>query len=226
MAHHSGFNILELFLKGDWVVWPIASLSVVSLTIALERGVVLVIQNMKMKPERFANTFEEMFKRNNGDKMKTAEEMIPYLRKRGGVCSAIAEEIFVKYKDGVSKGFGPIDMKQWMTGGAEAKAVVQLPSLESHLGALAVISNVSTLMGLFGTVYGMIQSFFEMSKSVGGVKADEMAGGISVALVATLLGLTVAIPSLLLFSYMKSVVEGFVVQLEEATSRVIDILAS
>jgi biopolymer transport protein ExbB len=221
-----GFNIMELYAKGDWVIWPIAALSVVSLTITVERAIVLIIQNFKLKPERFASVFDELLKRNNGDRMRAVDEMLPFVRKKGGVCGAIAEEVLVKYKDGVSKGLGPVDLRQWMTQAAESKAIVQIPELEAHLGALAVISNVATLMGLFGTVYGMIQSFFQMSKSVGGVKADEMAGGIAVALIATLTGLVVAIPSLVLYNYMKSLIEGFVVQLEEATSSVVDKLVS
>jgi biopolymer transport protein ExbB len=227
MAHSgSGFNIMELFVKGDWVVWPIVALSVIAVTITLERAVVLIIQNLKLKPEKFALLFEETFKRNNGDKMKTVDELIPIVRKRGGVCGSIAEAVLVKFKDGTAKKFGPIDLKQWLSSSAESQAAVQLPSLESHLSWLAVISNISTLMGLFGTVYGMIEAFWEMSKAVGGVKADQMAGGISVALVCTLLGLTVAIPSLVLYSWMKGMIENYVVQLEEATARVIDTLVS
>ncbi|MDO8624716.1 MAG: MotA/TolQ/ExbB proton channel family protein, partial [Candidatus Diapherotrites archaeon] len=185
---------------------------------------ILVLQNMKLKPEKFAIMFEAAFQRNNGDRMKTVDELLPVVRKRGGVCGAIVEEIMVKYKDGVSKNLGPVDLRQWMTGGAESKAIVELPQLESHLSALAVISNVSTLMGLFGTVYGMIEAFNAMSKAVGGVKADEMAGGIAVALIATLGGLTVAIPSLILFNWIKGIISSWVVQVEETSSRVIDTL--
>ena len=115
----SGFNIMELLVKGDWVVWPILALSVIALTITIERAVVLIIQNLKLKPEKFALMFEESYKRNNGDKMKTVDELLPYVKKRGGVCGAIAEEVLVKYKDGISKRFGPIDLKQWLSSAAE-----------------------------------------------------------------------------------------------------------
>jgi biopolymer transport protein ExbB len=120
----------------------------------------------------------------------------------------------------------PIELKTWMKTGVEERANVELPALEAHLGALAVISNVATLCGLFGTVIGMIQSFTSMANSPGGVKADEMAGGIAVALVCTAGGLVVAVPSLILYNVLKGFIEGFVLQIEDASVEMIDILAS
>ncbi|MBL8027458.1 MAG: MotA/TolQ/ExbB proton channel family protein, partial [Fibrobacteres bacterium] len=108
----------------------------------------------------------------------------------------------------------------------EQRAGVELMVLENHLSALAVIANVSTLMGLFGTVVGMISSFTAMANSPGGVKADEMAGGIAIALVATAGGLVVAIPSLIVYNVLKgAVIENYVAQVEECCINVVDALA-
>jgi biopolymer transport protein ExbB len=106
----------------------------------------------------------------------------------------------------------------------EAQANVELPWLDKHLPALAVISNVSTLCGLFGTVIGMIESFTAMSNAPGGVKADEMAGGIAVALVATAGGLCVAVPSLIIYNLIKGAIESYVSQIEEMSMRITDTL--
>jgi biopolymer transport protein ExbB/TolQ len=91
--------------------------------------------------------------------------------------------------------------------------------------ALAVIANIATLMGLFGTVVGMIESFTAMANSPGGVKADEMAGGIAIALVATAFGLVVAVPSLVLYNFIKSTTENYVLAIEECAMKTVDTLA-
>lgn len=221
-----GMNFVQLYISGGWPMYPITLLAVVMLTITLERLIVIFLQNIKLKPEKFVIAFEDAFKRNNFDKLRTVEEMLQFTQKRGGICGDILVTAMIKWKDGMSKRMNPIELKKWMTDAVESKAVVELPALESHLGALAVIANVSTLMGLFGTVFGMIEAFAAMANSPGGVKADEMAGGIAIALVCTLGGLVVAIPSLILYNWMKAFIEGFVIQIEETANKVIDTLAT
>jgi biopolymer transport protein ExbB len=224
-AKGNGVNILQMFIQGGWVMYPILLLSVVAITITIERLIVVFLQSARLKPERFGEMFEATLKKHNFDKLRTVDEMMAFVKKRGGVCAEILGESMLKFKDGVVKRMNPIEIKGWMRGGAEAKANTALMDLESHLNWLAVISNVATLMGLFGTVFGMIESFNAMSHAVGGVKADEMAGGIAVALVATLFGLTVAIPSLLLYNWIKGVIEDYIVRIEETVTNLIDVLA-
>jgi biopolymer transport protein ExbB len=131
---------------------------------------------------------------------------------------------FTKFLDGTKKGMSASELKQWVSGAVEAQASIELPWLDKHLVALAVISNVSTLCGLFGTVIGMIQSFTAMANAPGGVKADEMAGGIAVALVATAGGLCVAVPSLLLYNLIKGSIENYVTEIEEMAVKITDTL--
>ena len=222
----SGVDLLAMVIKGGWVMYPIVILSVASITLFIERSIVLLVQNFKLKPEKFIKMFEEAFERNNKDKKKTVEELIPIVQKRGGVCAEIVSAAMEKYLDGTAKNLSPVDLKQWMNHAAESRATVEIATLENRLGWLAVFSNVATLMGLFGTVYGMIESFAAMANSPGGVKADEMAGGIAIALVATLFGLVVAIPSLMLYNLLKGIIEGYVLKIEDATNVAIDYLLS
>jgi biopolymer transport protein ExbB len=152
-----------------------------------------------------------------------AEELC---KKKGGIMAEIMLAVCHKYRDGVEKKMHPAELKEWMKKSAEEYAGVELQALDSHLSALAVISNVSTLMGLFGTVIGMIEAFTAMANSPGGVKADEMAGGIAIALVATAGGLVVAVPSLILYNLIKgAVIETYVSQVEEAVIKSVDALA-
>ncbi len=95
--------------------------------------------------------------------------------------------------------------------------------LERYLNALGTIAAVGPLLGLLGTVFGMIEIFSSMMKHGAGDPAS-LAGGISVALITTAAGLTVAIPSLILHRYFERVVDEFVVSMEEEALKLIDVL--
>lgn len=95
--------------------------------------------------------------------------------------------------------------------------------LERYLNALGTIAAVGPLLGLLGTVFGMIEIFSSMMKHGAGDPAS-LAGGISVALITTAAGLTVAIPSLIFHRYFERVVDDFVVGMEEESLRLIDTL--
>ncbi len=219
-----GTSMTQLFIAGGPVMYPIVLLSVVMLAVTIEKVIVVFRQRIRIQPEKYLNSFLDAFEKNNMDKIKTLDEMEVFAKKKRSMCSDFLLNIAQKYRVGVTKNLDPLEMKQWMTLAVEQQASIELPGLEVRLTALAVISNVSTLVGLFGTVVGMIEAFTAMANAPGGVKADEMAGGIAVALVATAGGLCVAVPSLLLYNIIKGSIENFVSEVEAFTIKVIDTL--
>ena len=90
----------------------------------------------------------------------------------------------------------------------------ELPKLEKFLNVLALIGSIAPLLGLFGTVYGMILSFDEIAKE--SVDKELMAKGISVALITTGTGLIIAIPAIIANNYYRARVEGFYRSTEDA----------
>jgi biopolymer transport protein ExbB len=93
--------------------------------------------------------------------------------------------------------------------------------LERFLNTLGTIAGISPLLGLLGTVIGMIKVFSAiLAHGVG--NANELAGGISEALITTAAGLTVAIPSFFFYRYFKGQVEEYVVSMEEQAINVIE----
>ncbi len=95
--------------------------------------------------------------------------------------------------------------------------------LETYLNALGTIASISPLLGLLGTVIGMIKVFSAiMLHGVG--DPGILAGGISEALITTAAGLTVAIPSLIFHRYFERLVDDYVVKMEEESLRLIDIM--
>jgi len=97
--------------------------------------------------------------------------------------------------------------------------------LERYLNTLGTIAAVTPLLGLLGTVMGMIRVFAEiMAQGTG--NASVLAGGISEALITTAAGLTVAIPALAMHRYFIGKIDGIVVELEQETIKLVDALHS
>ncbi len=95
-------------------------------------------------------------------------------------------------------------------------------NLERFLTTLGTIATAAPLLGLFGTVVGMIEIFG--SQSPGGTNPQQLAQGISIALYNTAFGIAISIPSLIFYRHFKNKVDGFVVQMEQAASKLIDIV--
>jgi biopolymer transport protein ExbB len=102
----------------------------------------------------------------------------------------------------------------------EGRAVTH--DLERFLTTLGTIASISPLMGLFGTVVGMIEIFGSQTPS--GSNPAILAHGISVALYNTGFGLLIAIPAMIFFRHFRAKVEGFVVEMEQLASRLVDIV--
>jgi len=101
-----------------------------------------------------------------------------------------------------------------------------IPNLEKRTGFLAVIGNVSTLMGLLGTVYGLIMSFAAVGRP--GIDAAEksnlLAAGIATAMNATFSGLTVAITSVMVYAVLKAKTQKIIDDLDEHSLRLVNAL--
>lgn len=95
--------------------------------------------------------------------------------------------------------------------------------MERYLGALGTIASISPLLGLLGTVTGMIRAFNEIvAHGVGNPAA--VAGGISEALIATASGLVVAIPSLIFYRYFRGRVDELVVRMEQEALKLVEVM--
>ena len=97
--------------------------------------------------------------------------------------------------------------------------------LERYLNALGTIATITPLMGLLGTVIGMIDVFSAITAHGVG-NAAILAGGISQALLTTAAGLSVAIPSLIMHRHFERKVDSFVVQMEQDALRLVEMLNS
>ena len=99
----------------------------------------------------------------------------------------------------------------------------EMPSIRSHLTALGTIASVSPLLGLLGTVIGMISVFTTLSQETA-VNATMLAGGISEALVTTAFGMVIAVPTLAFYNYFINRLQLLVLEMERISLRMVAIL--
>lgn len=111
----------------------------------------------------------------------------------------------------------------------EEAAELEIPRLEKHLPILATIAHVSPLLGLLGTVSGIIKSFQVIQQkaiAMTPVNPGDLAGGIWEALLATLAGLSVAIPTYVAYNYLVSQVDSLVYDMEHSATDLVNLLSS
>jgi biopolymer transport protein ExbB len=94
--------------------------------------------------------------------------------------------------------------------------------LERFLTSLGTIASIAPLMGLFGTVIGMIEIFGSQSPS--GANPQQLAHGISVALYNTAFGLLIAIPAMIFYRHFRALVYGFVVDMEQQAVKLVEVV--
>ena len=199
--------VLELLTAGGWLMVLIVLCSIVVLAICIER--LYTLNPKKIAPPHLLATVWKQLKGGEMDaaRLKTLKQSSPL----GRILAA-----------GLSNAYhGREVMKESIQ--EAAQHVVH--DLERYLNTLGTIAAISPLLGLLGTVVGMIRVFAEiMSQGTG--NASVLAGGISEALITTAAGLTVAIPALAMHRYFIGKIDAIVVELEQETIKLVDALHS
>lgn len=111
----------------------------------------------------------------------------------------------------------------------EETGLHEVPRLEKNLAVLATIAHITPLLGLLGTVTGMVRAFQviqEKATSLYPVNPGDLAGGIWEALLTTVAGLSVAIPTYVAYNYLVSRVDGLVLDMEKSASDLLNILTT
>lgn len=191
--------------KGGLLMIPLILCSLISFYIILER----FFRFWKMGPEGdgFWQRVEELLRG------KRKKEALDLCRKTPGpLAQVLAAGLRNEKEDAREKAI-------IRTGSREIR------SLEKNLRGLAIIANVAPLLGLLGTVTGMIKAFMKIQELKGAVNPGVLAGGIWEALITTAAGLTVAIVSLLAYHYFEGKVDEFSSLMKEIATRLLEILS-
>ena len=198
-------NLLSIFVKGGWVMLPIILCSVAAMAIIVER--VWSLRRQRICPRRLVEQIWQWAKSGHLDVARVSA-----LRAGSPLGQVLAAGLMnLQHSREV--------MKESIE---EAGRHVVL-ELEKYLNTLGTIAAVTPLLGLYGTVLGMIKIFSAISSSGVGNPAV-LAGGISEALFTTVAGLTVAIPSLMAHRYFQRRVDELVSTMEQEALKMVEIL--
>ena len=179
-------TMFELIMKGGVVGWLIILLSCVALGLVIDYAI--TIRRSKLAPVEDIATFKDLVEKKDLARLKDVAEAKPTFL--SDVLTAGLDEINLGY---------PAMIKA-MEDTAEARTARQARRIE-HLN---VIGNISPMMGLLGTVIGMLRCFNEISQVSGSIDPKQLAAGIFEALVTTCLGLIVAIPTLYFYAIFRN----------------------
>lgn len=201
----------DMIQKGGPVMYLIIILSIIALGIVIER--IYNFNRARIDSQKFMDQIINNLKRN---KIIEAIEM----------CSQAPGPIAHIIKAGILK---HDRSKPEIKEAVDEAAQLEIPRLEKHLPILATIAHIAPLLGLLGTVNGMIKAFQIIQQkafTMTPVNPGDLSGGIWESLLATLAGLSVAIPTYVAYNYLINQVDTLVFDMERSATDLVNLLSS
>lgn len=204
------YSIVGFFITGGPFMWPILIVFAVGAAIAIERYVTLALvtnqnQSMwsKLQPALAKGEFEKAREMASKDKSTIAQLMGMGLARQGAVRRREDIEIAM-----------------------EESMMEIIPQLEKRTSYVALASSIATLLGLLGTIMGLIQAFTAVANANPAEKADLLSASISVAMNTTAFGLMVAIPLLVTHAVLTAKTGAIVDSLEMASVKALNVISA
>ena len=195
----------DFIIAGGPFMWPLLACSILIITISIERS--WFLQKRLVAPDGLSKQILNLIENN----LMTAKQSmeISNLSSLGFLLIYC-----IKYKD---------LQRDNLESKIEEKAIEVKYSLERNLNMLGTIATISPLLGLLGTVVGMITAFTGLTET-SGANPDLLAAGISQALITTAFGLMIAVPGLVLHKYFEQKITYLLISLQKDVSEFIDVI--
>ena len=195
--------IVNAFRTGGPFMYVILLVLITGFAIMIERAIYVLITN-RIDTTAFVNRVLEFVQRDN---TRSAIEFC-------GMSSAVLPRIT---RAGLEEaGKSPSEIQNAF----ELAAMAEIPKLEKRTQYLATIANISTLLGLLGTIFGLITSFEAVATADASMKASLLSGGISQAMNTTAFGLIAAIPCMIGYSIIQEKTNGLIDEINQNVARV------
>jgi len=204
LKNNGRMGVLSIIQAAGWPIWPLIIASVVALAIIGER--LWSLNSGLVAPKSLLPKVQEWLRQGgvNEETLANLERHSPLGR------------VFAAGLRNVNSS------REMMKEAIEDAGRAMIHELERFLTTLGTIASVSPLLGLLGTVIGMVEIFGALTPS-GGSPA-QLAHGISVALYNTAMGLIVAIPSMIFYRYFRTKVDTLVMEMEQQSIKLVDIV--
>lgn len=200
------FSLIEMALKGGWIMIPLLLLSILAIYIFGERWWAI----------RKASQIDENFMRNIHDYIHEGK-----IKAAINLCQSQETPIARLIEKGIERIGRPLNDIQTAV---ENMGNVEVARLEKGLPMLATIAGGAPMIGFLGTVIGMIQAFYNMSQAGSNVDITLLSGGIYTAMVTTVAGLIVGIVAFFGYNYLVARIDNIVYQMESNTIEFMDLL--
>lgn len=197
------FEILE---SAGWPIWPLLLTSVIALTLILDR--LFVLRRKRIVPDGLLQGVMAEFGKAAND---------PELLQRLERHSPLGRILAAGLRNAASS-------REVMKEAIEEAGSAVAHDLSRFLTSLGTIASISPLMGLFGTVVGMIEIFGANSATALGSNPQMLAHGISVALYNTAFGLIIAIPSMIFYRHFRAQVDSLIVDMEQQAVKLVELV--
>jgi biopolymer transport protein ExbB len=206
-------NIISFFRKMGFVFWPLALCSVTALTFIIERFFTFSRARSKIGAEQFtANITDSLRSENIMEAVSTCEDA-------GGPLANVLKAGLLRFSQAQIE--ERAITKDEIQEAIEEAELLETPELEKNLPVLGTVAVVSPLFGLLGTVTGMINAFTTIALEGTG-DPQQLAGGISQALLTTAAGLTIAIPCLIFYQLFDSWVNRYVLEIGQVSTEIVN----
>ena len=194
----------EIIQAAGWPIWPLILTSIIGVAIILERF--WSLRKSQIIPDGLIVEIKTMIKQNNLDNNK-----VNILKNSSPLGDLLAVAIN-KRKDSVEVIKSTLD----------ERAGIIVHNLERYLGVLVTIATVAPLLGLFGTIIGMVELFSSFTSS--GHDVAVFARGISIALYNTAGGIVVAVPAMIAYRFFRSKIDNYLNEMEHYAIQIVEIL--
>lgn len=194
------WSILE---AAGWPIWPLLVASIISVALIIERASAL--RQVKIVPPGLLQSAVADFRQGGA-----TDELLRRLEAHSALGRVFAA--------GLRNVHNPASV---MKEAIEEQGRAVAHDLERFLTSLGTIASISPLMGLFGTVVGMIEIFGASTGA--GANPQQLAHGISVALYNTAFGLLIAIPSMIFYRHFRAQVDGLLVEMEQQAVKLVEL---
>jgi biopolymer transport protein ExbB len=196
--------VFSIIQAAGWPIWPLLFASIIAVALIIERLVAL--RRGKVVPAGLLQRAIAEYRQGGA-----SEAMIANLEAQSPLGRVLAAGL---------RNVG--SSREIMKEAIEETGSVVSHDLERYLTTLGTIASISPLMGLFGTVVGMIEIFGSQAPT--GTNPLQLAHGISVALYNTGFGLIIAIPGMIFWRHFRAQVDGFVVEMQQQAVRLVEVL--
>ena len=197
-----GKTLSELFDQGGFVMYPLLVCSIVAVSVAIERILVLILHR-----DRYDRFVLELETRLTDSGVEGAKALLANLNSPlAHVAGSILNHVHVKP-----------DTREEIV---NREASEQIAHLEKRINWLSIIGTLAPMIGLLGTVIGLVEAFYQIEQQGGQVQPGDLASGIWTALLTTVFGLIVALPTLAIYHFLDNRIAAITLRMTWVSSRV------